>query len=170
MPVQNKVWWRIVGQKGGDVLDALLYLASQRRELHLQRRMIVAVSDLTEADLASYHLGEYERVECERHLIAFGDLVSKFLTIWNEFDNPAPSFRWRFLHSLQLSFEGIRSQPRTDGDAPSRVLGNLGNGRPHRAVALGKHCEQALEAALAIGFVLRASPLCINVPGDRFGA
>src|ERR1700730_4813578 len=170
MLVQNTAGRRMVGQNGGDILDSLLCLSSQKRKLHLQRSVIVAVRDLTEADLASNHLGEYERVECERQLMAFGDFVSKFEMIWNEFDDPAPSFRWHFLHSPQMNFEVVRSEARIDSDTPSRVLGILRNGRPHRPVALGMHCEQAFEAALAIGLVLRSSPLRINIAGDRFGA
>ena len=34
----------------------------------------------------------------------------------------------------------------------------------------GKHREQTFEPVLAIGLVLRASPLRINIPGGRFGA
>ena len=122
MPVQHKVGRRIVGQECGDVLDPFLHLAGQRRELHLQRSVAVAMRDLTKAHLASNRFGEYERVERERQLMVFGEFVSEFETIWDELDGPAPSFGGHSLHSLQVRFQVVRSQAHVDSDAPRHVL------------------------------------------------
>ena len=122
MPVQHKVGRRIVSQECGDVFDPFLHLACQRRELHLQRRMAVAVHDLTKAHLASNRFGEYERVERERQLVVFGKFVRKFKMIWNELDGPAPSFGGHLFDSLQARFQIIRPQAHVGGEAPRRVL------------------------------------------------
>jgi hypothetical protein len=92
MPLQNEVRWRIVCQECGDVLNPFLHLASQRRELHLKRSVVVAVRDLTETHLASNCSGEHERVEREQQLIVFCELVGEFETACDELDGPAPTF------------------------------------------------------------------------------
>src|SRR6266851_7690663 len=126
--------------------------------------------DLAEIYLASKRFGQQERVEREQQLVLLGEFVGEFETIGDELGRPATALGGYSLNSLKAGLQIVRQQAHVECDAPSRILRILRNGWPHRAFVFGKDREQMFEPVLAIGLVLRASPLRINILGGQFGA
>ena len=171
MPVQHKVGWQIVDQERGDVWDSFLHLAGQRKELHLPRRIAVAVHDLTNGHLASNRFGKYERVERERQRVVFGKLVLKCKMIWNELGEPAASFVGRLSTANRRnsrSWVRKRTSMANRHVASLKLLEVIG-GLVARALSANAATAR-FSPSMIIGLLVCPSPLGILSCGDGFRA